>query len=261
VHADQRGTVTGYAGPILCTDKWKDTDLAAGIGFRTVMRWVHGPMLLTPLHPSSPSQLAWAWSVVLLTLAACSSPTTADTRPAAPVRPDPGTATAPRPAPATDPLQATATVPASDQSAAAPVLTPLETMASVPTKIFIRGKDGCEEWELSSSWGDSLEQLRVERVVEARRTTRRRIQYVFDYSKGHVIDSAGVVRYKDVWDAESQAWKPGRLGGETNACFSVHKPTLEEDGSISFGPHRWYRTEESCAVANAPIVVASTGCR
>jgi hypothetical protein len=220
-------------------------------------------MLLTTLRPSSPSQLAWAWSVVLLTLAACSSPTTGDTGPAAPVRPDPGTATAPRPAPTTEPLQGTAAVPASDKSAAppTPVLTPLETMASVPTTIFIRGKNGCEAWELSGSWGDSLEQLRVERVVETRRTTRRRIQYVFDYSKGHVIDSAGVVLYKDVWDAESQAWKPGRQRGQTNACFSVHKPTLEEDGSISFGPHRWYRTEESCAVANAPIVVASTGCR
>jgi hypothetical protein len=140
----------------------------------------------------------------------------------------------------------------------------LEAMASTPTKVYIRGKAGCEEWVLTGAWGDTLERIRLQRVVGtftvrgARR--RQRIERSFAYMLGHIVDGDARARYEDVWDVERRRWKLFREDLSQNACSDLFKATIEGDGSIALGHHRWYRTEATCKAAAAPLVVASEGC-
>jgi hypothetical protein len=141
----------------------------------------------------------------------------------------------------------------------------LEAMAAAVTRVYVRGEQGCEAWELRGWPDDELSQLHLERVVRTRRvkgTQRRtRIQRVFDYQKGHLLDSDARGVYEEVWDERRREWKVRRDDRSMNGCFSLITPVVEPDGSILVGAERWHPSLASCEAAAPTAALPRTpGC-
>jgi hypothetical protein len=205
--------------------------------------------------------------VLLPLLAGCS----AASRPALAAEPAVAPSSAPAPARdasvASEPAPrkpATVTPPSPAEVTATPAAATLNAMAASATKIFIRGEQGCKEWELSGWWGETLEQLRLERVVGTHRVKgaqrRTRVTRLFDYQKGYILDANARGAYEDVWDERSQTWTIRREELSQHACFSLIKPVIEPDGSILVGAERWHPSAASCEAAANAVVLSKPDC-
>jgi hypothetical protein len=138
-------------------------------------------------------------------------------------------------------------------------------MAAAVTRVYVRGEQGCEEWELRGWPDDELSQLHLDRVVRTRRvkgTQRRtRIQRIFDYQKGYLLDSDARGVYEEVWDDRRQEWKVRSDDRSMNGCFRLITPVVEPDGSILVGAERWHPSLASCeAAAPTAALPPAPGC-
>jgi hypothetical protein len=205
-------------------------------------------------------------SLLSLALTACSAPP-----PRQPARAPEPVASAPAPRPdAGAETAAPATPPSSDAEPQRREVAPtaaaatLEAMAAAVTRVYVRGEQGCEEWELRGWPDDELSQLHLERVVRTRRvkgTQRRtRIQRIFDYQKGYLLDSDARGVYEEVWDERRHAWRAHSDDLSQNACTSVITPVVEPDGSILVGAERWHPSAESCEAAASAVLPRKPGC-